>query len=78
MKKAALFVLLALMTVSAGKFMEARHTALFNFYFDRCKAHLISTNNYQSLEQAFKCIEDSSVEFRVLGTVLWSEGSYLK
>jgi hypothetical protein len=78
MKSVIKFVLTVLVSVSVTSYLNALHSNLFDFYFNQCKRKLIAENNYQSLEQAFKCTEDSSTTLRILGTILFSEGSYLE
>lgn len=76
--KTFLTVLFAVLLAIAGNgFLTAQHHNLFNVRYEACKAKLIAENNYQSNEQAFSCVKESTT-LRVLGTLLFSDGSYLE
>lgn len=77
MKKLILISILMLATISLGAFFEAVHTNLFSYRYENCKATLIAINNYQSNQQVIDCVE-SSISIKILGTLLFREGTVLK
>ena len=77
MKTLLKYLLLILITVIVNGLLTGIHANLFDLRYEQCKAKLIAENNYQSTEQAITCTLDSSVTLRVLGTILFKDGSYL-
>jgi hypothetical protein len=77
MKKLLLYTALILATISLDHFLMGLHGNLWNASFEACKAELIAQNNWQSVDQGADCANHRTVLIRVLGTLLWSEGSYL-
>lgn len=76
--KTLLTVLFAvLLAIATNGFLTAQHANLFNIRYKACQVKLIAENNYKSNEQAFSCVKESTT-LRVLGTLLFSDGSYLE
>lgn len=66
-----------LFSASLTTFLEARHSAVFDHEYEKCKKDLIARHAYDSQETAFKCVRNS-VQLQVLGTLLFREGSILE
>lgn len=64
------------LTVFVGGFLEALHANLYESYYETCKQALLAQNNFKTQEQVFECVETKPA-IRVLGTLLWREGSVL-
>ncbi len=77
MKTLLVILFAVLLAVTTNGFLTAQHHNLFNVRYEACKAKLIAENNYQSNEQAFACVKESTA-LRILGTILFSDGSYLE
>lgn len=76
MKKTILVIFLMLLTVSLNSFLIAFHSNLYEIKYDQCVKNLIADKNYQSQEQAFECVK-SDISIKILGTILFSDGSIL-
>jgi len=77
MKKFIFYIFLMLATVSLDHFLTAIHDGTWDAQYEDCKHELIEANNYHTRQQAFDCANTKSTLVRVLGTLLWSGGSYL-
>lgn len=57
--------------------LQAKHFQIYNIEYEKCKAKLISENNYLTQQQAFDCTEQS-IKLKILGTLVFAEGSILE
>lgn len=71
-------VIFMVLTVALGSYLTALHSNVFEITYESCKRDLIKAKNFESVQQAAKCAQDKSVTLRVLGTVLFRDGSYLQ
>lgn len=70
------YILIILATIILESSLRYRHSVVYDLEFKRCKNELILQDNYKSIEQAFICTK-RNLELRILGTILFAEGSYL-
>lgn len=77
MKTLITIVITILLSIAVNGFISAQHYNLFNVRYEACKTKFIAENNYQSNEQIFSCVKESMV-FRLMGTLLFLDGSYLE
>lgn len=71
-------LLFSIFTIALGSYLNAVHHNAYMAGYEACKAKLIAENNWNTQEQAFACTRKSSYTLRVLGTILFSEGSILE
>lgn len=68
-----------LATISLNSILMALHHNEYSRQYELCKASVReSTKNDYTSEQVFSCTEHSTIMLRVLGTILFSEGSVLE
>lgn len=64
-----------LLTISLNSLLTNLHSNEYNVNYEACKAELIAQNNYNTDEQAFECTRNRSITIKILGTILFREGS---
>ncbi len=57
--------------------LHAKHSQVYDIEYEKCKAKLIAEENYQTLKQVFDCTRQS-IKLKILGTLVFAEGSILE
>ena len=71
------YPILILITIFLNSFLEAQHYNRYNRYYETCRADLIEQDKFLAQFQAYDCV-DSKLDIKILGTLLFREGSILK
>ncbi len=77
MKKLLSTLLLMVFTVSLTEFLRWRHSVAYNRNYNECKQELIAAHNFQTNAQLYECTHEKSWDLKVLGTIMWAEGSVI-
>lgn len=75
------YLMICLLTLIVGiplsNLIDDIHYNAYLEAFIQCRDSLIADNNYKTSQQAFDCAE-SDLTVKILGTILFKEGSILK